>query len=167
MDNKPDSNNSSDSSGSPPPSPPPSVGGNSIIIQGSVGPGANVGSGSVRSDQIAGHDLINIGATGGEEQQHFADKMRELRDLITEARSAGELDAKLADEALANLDEVAQALTTEAKPEKKRLLSKLAYIGDILDTAADLLEASGGATRVLVRAVPIAALLIKIASRIF
>ncbi|GAB4473545.1 MAG: hypothetical protein Kow00124_12650 [Anaerolineae bacterium] len=167
MDNKPDSNNSSDTSSSPPPAPPPPVGGDSIVIQGSVGPGANVGSGSVKADQIAGHDVINIGGAGGEEQQRFADKMVELRELIAEARSAGELDTKLADEALANLDEVAQALTTEPKPDKKRLLSKLAYIGDILDTAADLLEASGGVTRVLVRAVPIAALLIKIASRIF
>lgn len=140
----------------------------SYTVHGHVSAGSNVGPGSVSAKQIAGRDLITInnGKTQDDDLSRFADKMAELNDLILEAREAGEIPAELADEALTNLKDVAEAVSKDRKPASKSLISKLQYIGDLLDTAADLAGGSNVAT-IIVRALPIAALLVKIATRIF
>jgi|GEM_PF-900894 len=146
-----------------------SIGRDHIVVRGDIGTGSNIGSGSVRARQIAGGDQINVGngQPSEDDKNTFAAKMAELRDLIIAAKDKGELDGKLAEEALSNLEEAAQLITAAEKPPKSLIIRKLEYIGDILDTASDLLSSGGGVAAVLAKAVPIAALLVKIATRIF
>lgn len=151
-------------SGEKPPVP-PSVGGDSVVVYGDVGMGAGLGHANITIKQAAGRDIWNIGSGSDESEDfsRFAEKMKELRDLIISARNAGELNPTLADEALDNLEQVAELVAEAEAPPRRPLLSKLGYVGDILDTAADMVEDS----TVITRAIPVAALLVKIATRIF
>ncbi len=147
------------------PAVPPRVGGDSVVVHGDVGMGAGLGHAHITIKQAAGRDIWNIGSESDESEDfsRFAEKMKELRDLIISARDAGELNPGLAGEALENLEQVADLVAEAETPPRRPLLSKLGYIGDILDTAADMVEDS----TVITRAIPVAALLVKIATRIF
>jgi hypothetical protein len=91
--------------------------------------------------------------------------MVELRRTIIEAHKSGEINERVARKMIDNLNDTAKLATEADPPPKNAILSKLQYIADVLDTAVDMLD--NGPGRVLVRALPIAALLIKIATRIF
>ncbi|MBN1121763.1 MAG: hypothetical protein JXJ17_11845 [Anaerolineae bacterium] len=164
MDNKPDSNLSNPKEKLQ--NPPGSVGGDQNIVGGDVGVGGNVGSGSVTADYIVGGDLTFNGKMSGEKTE-FAETMIRLRDLIIQAYKNGELPEKVARKTLANLKETAELVTKEEKPPKSKIIQKLQYVADVLDAAVDMISSQGNIASVLVRAAPIAALLIKIATRIF
>ena len=102
-----------------------STGNVSYTVHGHVSAGSNVGPGSVNAKQVAGRDLITInnGKTQDDDFTRFADKMSELKDLILEAREAGEIPAELADEALTNLKDVAEAVGKDKKTAAKPLIS--------------------------------------------
>jgi hypothetical protein len=93
--------------------------------------------------------------------------MIKLRDLIIQAYKNGELPEKVARKTLSHLKETAELVTKEEKPPKSRIIQKLQYIADVLDAAVDMISSQGNVASVLIRAAPIAALLIKIATRIF
>jgi len=143
-----------------------SAGRDHIVITGDVGTGANIGSGSYAADYIAGGNMIvNNGQETSPEKAEFARQMVELRRTIIEAHKSGEINEKVARKVIDNLNDTAKLATEEKPPPKSAILRKLQYVADILDTAVDML--GDGPGRVLVRALPIAALLIKIATRIF
>jgi hypothetical protein len=142
------------------------VGGDQNIIGGDVGMGANVGSGSVNTDYIVGGDLIFNGKLT-DSKSEFAETMVKLRDLIIQAYKNGELPEKVARKTIAQLKETAELVTKEDKPPKSRILQKLQYVADVLDAAVDMISSQGNIATTLVRAAPIAALLIKIAARVF
>lgn len=142
------------------------VGGDHIVIHGNVGPGANVGKGSVRADQIAGHDLIVNGVLANGQNQ-FGDLLTELRNLLVEAKEAGELDDQMAQEAISNVEAAVELVTGEKTPAKPTLIKKLETVVDLIDAAVDTFGAEGGVAKILLRALPIAALLVKLALRFF
>ena len=164
MDNKPDSNQKLPEKGSAPNH--ASAGRDHIVITGDVGTGANIGSGIYSADYIAGGDMSVLnGQNPNPEKVEFAQRMVELRQTIIEAHKSGEINERVARKVIDNLNETAKLATEETPPPKSAILRKLQYVADILDTAVDML--GDGPGRVLVRALPIAALLIKIATRIF
>ncbi len=145
------------------------VGGDHIVVQGDVGVGASIGRGYVQADYIAGRDLIiaTDEVPKADDKKQFADLMIKLRDLIIKAHQAGELSERTAKKALGHLATTAELVAKEEKPPKNQILSRLQYVADVLDAAVDYLSTSGGAARVVLQALPIATLLIKIASRLF
>lgn len=165
--------NQSDTESAPPPAdqPTPTTGpyvGRDHITAHDVGAGASIGSGSVSAENIAGHDLtISNGAQRREEETRFAEEMGHLRGLIVKAYKAGELSEATARKALANLEETGKLIAQERKPPRIEIVRRLQYIADILDAAADFLSSSGGVAKVVLQALPVAALLIKLASRLF
>ncbi len=179
MNDKPDSNQSkpqeeisSHRQGVPAASdaaqPPPSVGGDHISIGGNVGPASNVGRGSVHIDQFAGHDLIiHNGLPREEAEVQFTEEMTRLRSLIVKAFKAGELSERTARKALGHLEETAKLIAQEEKPPKIEIVRRLQYVADVLDAAVDFLGASGGVAKVLLQAIPVAALLIRLAVQLF
>ena len=164
MDNKPDLNSSAPKkeaeSGQHP------VGGDRIEIHGNVGPGASVGRGAVYADQIAGHDLIVSGVLTGDQSQ-FGDLLTELKALLLQAQEAGELDEPVADQAITELDAAVDLIKQESKLDRQNLIKKLKAVTDLIDAAVDTFSAEGGVAKVLLRALPIAALLLKLAVRFF
>lgn len=164
MDDKPDSNQQmtdeeSDTGHA-------SVGRDHIVITGDVGTGANIGSGTYTADNVAGGDItVNNGPEATADRAEFTRQMLELRRTIVEAHKSGEINERVARKMIDNLNDTAKLASEADPPPKNAILSKLQYIADILDTAVDML--GNGPGRVLVRALPIAALLIKIATRIF
>lgn len=164
MDNKPDSNQKPPEKGSEPKH--ASAGRDHIVITGDVGTGTNIGSGIYSADYIAGGNMtVNNGQMVDPEKAEFARRMVDLRQTIIEAHKSGEINERVARKVIDNLNETAKLATEEKPPPKSAILRKLQYVADILDTAVDML--GDGPGRVLVRALPIAALLIKIATRIF
>jgi hypothetical protein len=139
---------------------------NVINIGGDVGMLANVGSGSVYTDQVAGRDLI-INGVLADSTTGFADLLVDLKDLILKAKEAGELGDTVAQQAVATLEEAAELITKEKKPPKQQLVKKLEFVADLLDAATDLIGASGGVSKILMQAAPIAAFLVKLALRLF
>lgn len=165
MNTKPDSNLEPEKRETGPPDPP--AGGDHIVIYGDVGPGANVGRGSARSDYNAGRDLI-INGVVAETPDQFADLLAELHGLIQEAQQAGELDEPTAQDVLSSLESATDMIRQETKPVKSKLIKKLQYVADVIDAAVDVFDTqAGGVAKFLLRALPFAALLVKLASRIF
>lgn len=144
-----------------------SVGRDYIVVQGSLDTGSVAGSGSVSAQNIARGNITNNVGKSAEDKAKFADLMVELRDLIVEAHRSGELPEPVARKAVENLKETAELIKKAEKPPKNQILSKLQYVADILEAAVDMLSASSGPMSILLKAMPIAALLIKLASRIF
>jgi hypothetical protein len=141
-----------------------SVGGDNIVVQGNVSAGGVVGRGTVHADYIAGGD-INIGGQPAARTRELADLMNELRTLIIDAHKSGELNEQIASKALNNLTETAEMLTQEESPPKGQIMRRLQYVADVLDMAADLFTAGGGPAKILLKALPVANMLIKVAAR--
>jgi len=139
-----------------------------IDIGGNVGPGAAIGSNaSVQANgHIAGRDITANSETEGQSPQEFIEILGELRKLIEVAQQEGELEKAVAKAALENVDAAAD-LATQKPPPKRPILRKLEDLSDLLDGAAETIESAGGAARMITRAVPIAAMLLKLASYLF
>lgn len=179
MNDKPDSNQSKPQEETSPHSPdvppvsdpaqpPLSVGGDCISIGGDVGPASNVGRGSVHTDQFAGRDLIiHNGLPREEVEAQFTEEMTKLQSLIVKAFKAGELSERTARKALSHLEETAKLISREEKPPKVEIVRRLQYVANVLDAAVDFLGASGGVAKVLLQAIPVAALLIRLAAQLF
>jgi hypothetical protein len=151
----------------PPQKPERKPGNLSISVGGNVGPGAVIGpNSSVRADKIAGRDIITTNEVTNKTPEDFYRILEELRRLIEVARQEGELDEAVAKVALEHVQS-ATDLAKQKPPPKRPLLRKLQDLSDLLDGAADTIESAGGAARVIVKAVPIAALLLKLASYLF
>ena len=142
------------------------VGGDYIHITGSVGPGASIGRGSVTAHNIAGGNITTNGKLQ-EERAEFTRLILELKDLVLEAHNTGELNDNATQKVVKSLFEAAEMATKESKPAKSKIMRKLEYVADVLDAAVDFLGSRGGAAKILVKAMPVAALLIKVAGRIF
>lgn len=132
---------------------------------------ANIGPGYVTAHQIAGGDIVNENAAAEAQvrtPEQFADLVGELRDLIIEAKEGGELDALLADRACEHLEQCAEMVTKEEKPPKPKLVKKLEAVAEMIDSAVDMFTSDeGGVARTLLKALPIAVLLVRLAIRIF
>lgn len=169
MENKPEANETADG---PLPRVERAAGGDSFVIQGGVGPGANIGRGFVQADLIAGGDITMQPGAGeaAATEQHvkFSALLTDLQELIKQAKEAGEMDLGKAEEVLKTLSEAAEiAGEPSKKPPKNIILEKLSFVSDMLDSAVDMITPDSGPAKILLRAMPLAALLIKIAIRIF
>lgn len=147
---------------------PPGGSGDHIVVAGNVGPGASIGRGSVRSTYIAGNDLtINNGAFA-QGQTQFTDLLADLKELLMEAKEKGELDGTLAKQAVEQLEAAADMVKKDKKPDKPILIKKLEAVSDMIQAAVEMFTAGeGGIATILVKALPIAAILVKLAMRIF
>lgn len=125
-----------------------------------------VGSGSSDSGYSAGGDMV-VNASAPEKTQEFTDMLADLKRLILEAQEAGELNEKTAQKAMTSLTEANAFIHKEGKPPKAQIIRRLQYVADVLDAAVDMISASGGVAEILARALPVAALLIKVAGRVF
>ncbi len=147
---------------------PPSVGGDHIVIQGNVGPGANVGSGSLTADTIAGGDItITNGGAPANGHQQFAEMLADLRAMLEQAKEKGELDPLLAGQAIKNLDSAQELVTKDKKPPKSEIMKRLEAVAQMIDAAVDMLTQDGSVGSILIKALPVAVALIKIASHLF
>lgn len=149
---------------------PGSVGGDHIVIQGSVGSGANVGSGSVTADQIAGGDITIINNGGGKaanSPQQFVEMLGDLRTMLEQAKEEGELDPLLAGQAIKNLNSAEELITKDQKPPKPEILKRLEAVAQMIDAAVDMLTQDGSVGSILLKALPVAVALIKVASHLF
>ena len=148
---------------------PPSVGGDHIVIQGSVGPGANIGGGSVTADHIAGGDITihNGGGVAAGSPQQFVEMLADLRTLLEQAREKGELDPLLAGQAIKNLDTAQELVSKDQKPPKPELLKRLEAVAQMIDAAVDMLTQDGSVGSILLKALPVAVMLVKLATHIF
>lgn len=144
----------------------PPAGGDHNVVHGSVGPGSVVGRGSVHAQNIAQGDII-IEGDHTDTHAQFAGLLDELEDLIKEAQKAGELDDKRAKEAIDNLETASEMIREEKEPPKSKIMEKLQYVTDVIDAAVDTFSDSQGPAKILLKALPVAALLIKLAARIF
>jgi len=167
MEDQPKTNTSST-----PPSRSTIFNGGVTIVHGNVGPFGVVGNNSsIQADYIAGGDMV-IHQPRAEEQTRFADLLSDLKEIINKAKSAGELDGQLAQQAIDSLSEAAELAQDKqpADPPKKKnaILQKLSFVTDMIDTAVDTFNGAGsGPAKVLLHALPILGLLLKIAARIF
>lgn len=169
MQDQPNSNQASSQKETTEPPQPPSGGGDHIVITGSIGPGVSIGRGSVRSTNIAGHDLIlNNGAAVPANQAQFTDLLADLKELIVQAKEKGELDEMLAKQAVEQLETAAEMVKKDKKPDKPILVKKLEAVAEMIQAAVEMFTAGdGGIATILVKALPIAFLLVKLAMRLF
>lgn len=145
-----------------------------ISIGGNVGPGAVVGRGTAQADNIAGRDIIagrDLTTSGDDDitgmtTDDFRSILAEVRKLIVKAQEEGELPEPVAEVALKDIDE-ATALAEEKPPRKTHIARKLDDVSEILDGASDTIQAAGGVARVVTKALPFVALLVKLASYLF
>jgi 2-oxoglutarate dehydrogenase complex dehydrogenase (E1) component-like enzyme len=136
-----------------------------IIINGDVGTGASI-KGSVNANNIAGGNIIISGNTVGTQEQ-FASLLKDLQALIDQAKAAGELDDAAAQSANTDLEEATTAIESEDKPPKRFLMEKLESVSNTLSAAAEALTVSGKVAKILIKAIPFVALLIRLAERLF
>lgn len=139
----------------------------SIIVYGNVGPGASIGSGSVTADQIAGNDLIINGTNIDNQGQRFADLLEDLKDLLVKAKDSGELPMEKAQEVIKELEAAKEMIEGQKKPPKDTLIQRLQRVVEVIDDVIDNLNESNHPAAVLLKALPFAALLIRLASQIF
>lgn len=146
----------------------PSVGGDHIVITGNIGVGSNVGRGSVQSTHIAGNDLIINNGVVAEGQTQFTDLLADLKEMIVQAKEKGELDDTLAKQAVEQLETAAAMVKKDKKPDKPILIKKLEAVAEMIQAAVEVFTAGdGGIATILVKALPIAFLLVKLAVRLF
>src|SRR5574341_2287618 len=145
----------------------PQPGGDSFVVYGSVGPGAVVGRGSVTADQIAGGNLIVNGAVVDGNQGSFADLLEQVKELLIQAKAAGELLPPKADEVIEELESAKELVEKDKNPPKETLLQKLRHVADIIDDALESFDQNRSPAAVLLKAIPFLALLIKLESQIF
>jgi hypothetical protein len=138
------------------------------VITGNIGPGSNIGRGSARSNNIAGNDLVINNGTFAEGQTQFSDLLADLRELIVQAKEKGELDGTLAKQAVEQLETAAEMVKKDKKPDKPILIKKLEAVAEMIQAAVEVFTAGdGGIATILVKALPIAFLLVKLATRLF
>ena len=165
MQDQPNSNQKSQRE-SPPAS--SSVGGDHIVITGNVGPGVNIGRGSATFQNIAGNDLVTNNGVISDGQTQFTDLLDDLKDMILQAKDKGELDGILAKQAVEQLDTAADMIKKEKKTAKPVLIKKLEAVAEMIEAAVEVFTAGdGGIATILVKALPIAYMLVKLAARIF
>jgi hypothetical protein len=143
------------------------IGGDYISITGNTGPASTTGRGSTTSHYVAGQDMVLNGKASGEEAD-FGDLLARLNVLTIEAYKSGELNEQAARKIVTSLKEAAKLASQDGnKAPRSEIMQKLQYVADVLEAAVDFLSSSGGVAKVLLQALPIAALLIKVATRIF
>lgn len=136
-----------------------------IIINGDVGNGANIKS-TISANNIAGGNIIISGNTVGTQEQ-FASLLKDLQTLVEQAKAAGELDDAAAQQANTALEEATNAVESEGKPPKRFLMEKLESVSETLNAAAESLTIGGKVAKVLIKAIPFIALMIRLAERLF
>ncbi len=146
---------------------PGTEGGDHITIHGDVGAGAAVGRGKVVSRNLANRDLIINNSAIAEGQIQFTELLTDLKKIVQEANTSGELDAVQTTDIVEAIDATTGLIKKEKRPPKDTIIGKLQYVVDLIDAAVDVFAAEHGPAKVLLKALPIAALLIKLASRFF
>jgi hypothetical protein len=146
---------------------PTSVGGDHIVIQGDVGLAANVGSGSVTADTIAGGDMLINQDAASDGPERVAELMADLRVLLEQAKDRGEFEPLIAKQALHNLDSAANLVAKDPKPPKSELLNKLEAVARLIGSGLDILGDDKSPASILFKALPIAVMLIKLATHVF
>jgi dihydroorotate dehydrogenase len=164
MTNQPDPNPDASKREIPPA---PAAGGTSYVVYGSVGPGANIGSGSVTADQIAGNDIVINGMNIDNQGQKFADLLNDLKDMLLKAREAGEIPVEKAQEVIEQIESARELVEQEKKPSKETLIQKLQRVMEVIDDVLENVSESKSPAAILIKALPFAALLIKLAAQIF
>ncbi|MBN1310857.1 MAG: hypothetical protein JXB30_05495 [Anaerolineae bacterium] len=145
-----------------------SVGGDHIVITGNVGPGVNIGRGSATFQNIAGNDLITNNGVIADGQTQFTELLDDLKEMILQAKEKGELDGVLAKQAVEQLETAGEMVKKEKKAAKPLLIKKLEAVAELIEAAVEVFTAGdGGVATVLVKALPIAYMLVKLAARIF
>jgi hypothetical protein len=147
--------------------PAPATGGTSYVVYGNVGPGANIGSGTVTADQIAGNDIVINGMNVDNQGQKFADLLTDLKEMLIKAKEAGELPAEKAEEVIEELESARDLVEHEKKPSKETLIQKLQKVMEMIDDTLENVSESKSPAAILIKALPFAALLIKLAAQIF
>lgn len=146
-----------------------SSGGDTITIQGNVGHGAVIGRGSMSAHNIVGGDMTlnNSGVMAGDQAQ-FSDLLIELKELLVKAHQCGEMPEPQAKEAIQTLEKTVTEIKKEEKPPRPAIVTGLERVADMIEDAVDIFNSQGaGVAKTLIRALPIAALLVKLALRIF
>jgi hypothetical protein len=140
--------------------------GDSIIIYGNVGVGASVGRGFVNAEQIAGNDLI-VNGTMIDNQGQFSDLLDQLKEMMTKAKELGELPEQIAHDVIQEIDSAQDLIKDEKKPPKETLIQKLQHIVDMIDNVLESANESRSPVAILIKALPFAAVLLRIASQLF
>jgi archaellum component FlaC len=100
-------------------------------------------------------------------QGSFADLLEQVKDLLLQAKAAGELLPPKADEIIKELESAKELVEKEKNPPRETLLQKLRRVADEIDDALESFDKNRSPAAVLLRAIPFVALLIKLASEIF
>ncbi|NDJ54986.1 MAG: hypothetical protein GYB68_18085 [Chloroflexi bacterium] len=170
MEDQPDSNPSQDSNDPERLRPGRGVGGDQYVVYGDVRAGGVVGSGSVTGQNFG--ETITIhqdsGGDGGDPAVEFTNLLSELRELISRAKEAGELTPDVAEQIIDNLG-AAEKIAKQADDRPKGAVAKrLETVADMIDAAVDTFAGqSGQMARMLLSALPVVALLVKLAVRYF
>jgi hypothetical protein len=144
------------------------IGGDHIIVHGNIGPGVVLGGGTVNGTNFAGNDLIiNEGASSSTEQTQFSDLLAELKELIIKARETGEIGVSAAQQVITDIEQASDLVKREKKPPKGRLVQKLSSVSSVLEAAVEVIIPDESNAEFLLRAVSIAAVLIRLAMRVF
>jgi len=147
---------------------PAQVGGDNIVVMGNVSAGGNVGGGSVKANYIAGGDMvINNGTVGANSGEQFAELLAQLKDMLTQANDKGEMDDLTAKQAITQLESAEKLIKEEKKPPKPEIVKKLEAVADVINAAIDTLTQDGSVAMILLKALPIAVMLVKLASKLF
>ena len=137
-----------------------------VHIGGDMGVGASL-FGTVKADQIAGHDIVINGLNIDNQNEKFADLLADLKELLLQAQVDGELPDDQAKIALAEIDSAQEIVETEKNPPKDSLLVKLHNVMETIDNALEALNRSHAPAVLLIKAAPFVVMLIKLASQIF
>jgi hypothetical protein len=144
------------------------IGGDHNVVHGNVGPGAVVGRGTVHGTHFAGHDLIiQQGSSSTDEETQFSDLLVELKELIVKARESGEIGVTAAQQVISDIEQASDLVKKDKKPPKGRLVQKLSSVSSVLEAAVEVVVPDESKAEFLLRAVSIAAVLIRLAMRLF
>jgi hypothetical protein len=146
---------------------PPSVGGDYIVVQGDVGTGAVIGGGSLTADYIARGDIVINNGIVAEDPAQFVELLNSLKQLLQEAEDKGEFAPPLAKQAIQNVSTAAAMVEKDKKPPKPELLKRLESVVQLIGTGLDTITADGSVGSLLLKALPIAVALVKLASHLF
>ena len=147
---------------------PSQVSGDNIVVMGNVSAGANVGSGSVTATHISGGDMvINNGTVGSGSGEQFADLLVKLKELLMQAQEKGEMDPESAKRAIEQIDSTEKILKEEKKPPKPEIVKRLEAVAEVINAAIDTLTQDGSIAMILIKALPVAMMLVKLAGKLF
>ena len=137
------------------------IGGQGSTIH--IGPGGVIGRGQVNAENIAAGDIV-IHAAAGSGKHSFVDLLAELKGMIITASEKGELPEAVATEVIGELDSAEEMLATGKAPAREGLLGKLENVVETIENVVDLVEEKGG---ILVKALPFAIMLLRVAGDLF